>query len=76
MKMGQTNGKTTFLKYMQDFNFGLKTNIDLYGEARTASLALQHVGEGVEGAVAGAGDGTAVDVYKRQAWGRQRGRPG
>lgn len=40
MKMGQTIGKTTLLKYMQEFNFGLKTNIDLAGEARTASLVF------------------------------------
>lgn len=38
MKMGQAIGTKKFLKYMQDFNFGLKTNIDLAGEARTASL--------------------------------------
>ena len=40
MKMGQAIGKTTLLKYMEDFNFGLKTNIDLAGEARTASLVF------------------------------------
>ena len=40
MKMGQTIGKTTLLKYREDFNFGLKTNIDLAGEARTASLVF------------------------------------
>lgn len=40
MKMGQTIGTETMLKYMQDFNFGLKTNIDLAGEARTASLVF------------------------------------
>ena len=40
MKMGQTMGKTTLLKYMQEFNFGLKTNVDLAGEARTASLVF------------------------------------
>ena len=40
MKMGQAIGKTTLLKYMEEFNFGLKTNIDLAGEARTASLVF------------------------------------
>ena len=40
MKMGQTIGETTLLKYLEDFNFGLKTNIDLAGEARTASLVF------------------------------------
>ena len=29
-----------FLKYMEEFNFGLRTNIDLAGEARTASLVF------------------------------------
>ena len=36
--------------------------------AETASLALQHVGEGFEGAVAGAGDGTAVEIPRRFAF--------
>ncbi|MCR5594406.1 MAG: hypothetical protein K6G12_01030 [Lachnospiraceae bacterium] len=31
-------GKETFLKYQHAFGFGLKTNIDLAGESRTASL--------------------------------------
>ena len=34
--------------------------------AETASLALQHVGEGFEGAVAGAGDGTTVAAVVKQ----------
>ncbi len=38
MKIGLKMGKAEFLKYQQAFNFGLKTNIDLAGEARTASL--------------------------------------
>lgn len=38
MKMGDAIGKTTFLKFQETFNFGLKTNIDLAGEARTANL--------------------------------------
>lgn len=38
MKMGQAIGKDLMLKYWEDFNFGLKTNIDLAGESRTASL--------------------------------------
>ncbi len=41
MRMGQTMGKNTFLKYFEDFNFGLKTNIDLAGESRTASLVYK-----------------------------------
>jgi len=40
MKMGATIGKTRFMKYNQIFNFGLKTNIDLTGEALTNSLVF------------------------------------
>ena len=38
MKIGQTLGKEEFCRFQEIFNFGLKTNIDLAGEARTASL--------------------------------------
>lgn len=38
MKMGETIGASTLLKFENIFNIGLKTNIDLAGEARTASL--------------------------------------
>lgn len=38
MKVGQAMGTYTFVKFQHIFNFGLKTNIDLQGEARTASL--------------------------------------
>ena len=38
MKIAATLGKEEFAKFQQTFNFGLKTNIDLAGEARTASL--------------------------------------
>lgn len=38
MKMGATIGASTFLQFENIFNIGLKTNIDLAGEARTASL--------------------------------------
>lgn len=40
MKMGSTIGKARFMKYNQIFNFGLKTNIDLTGEALTNSLVF------------------------------------
>lgn len=36
--INQRIGKETFMKYLRNFNFGLKTNIDLAGEARTDSL--------------------------------------
>ncbi|MBR6159393.1 MAG: hypothetical protein IKQ40_03745, partial [Lachnospiraceae bacterium] len=40
MKIGTTIGKSIFMKYNQLFNFGLKTNIDLTGEALTNSLVF------------------------------------
>ena len=40
MKIGTAIGKTIFMKYNQLFNFGLKTNIDLTGEALTNSLVF------------------------------------
>ena len=38
MHMAAALGKNDFLVYQELFNFGLKTNIDLAGESRTASL--------------------------------------
>ena len=38
MNVGLTLGIDTFMKYQSIFNFGLKTNVDLAGEARTDSL--------------------------------------
>ena len=38
MQMSYRIGTENFVKYQQMFNIGLKTNIDLPGEARTASL--------------------------------------
>ena len=38
MYIGMAMGEQTFVKFQHIFNFGLKTNIDLAGEARTASL--------------------------------------
>jgi stage V sporulation protein D (sporulation-specific penicillin-binding protein) len=40
MKMGEALGKTTMLQFLSIFNIGLKTNIDLAGEARTNSLVF------------------------------------
>ncbi len=40
MHIADSTGKNTYLKYFEEFNFGLKTNIDLTGEARTASLVF------------------------------------
>ena len=41
MKMGATLGRSLFMKYNKLFNFGLKTNIDLTGEARTETLVFE-----------------------------------
>lgn len=38
MEMGMTIGENIFTEYQRNFNFGLKTNIDLAGESRTAEL--------------------------------------
>lgn len=38
MKIAQMLGKEDYCQMQQTFNFGLRTNIDLAGEARTASL--------------------------------------
>ncbi len=38
MQVGQAMGKDTFMEYLTNFNMGLKTNIDLAGEARTDTL--------------------------------------
>lgn len=38
MQMGAAIGKTNMLKYESIFNFGLRTNIDLAGEARTDAV--------------------------------------
>ena len=40
MLMGKQIGKDVFLEYQHKFNFGLKTNIDLAGEARTDTLVF------------------------------------
>lgn len=38
MKIGDVLGKEEFARFQKIFNFGLKTNIDLAGEARTVNL--------------------------------------
>lgn len=40
MLMSRQIGRDTFLSFANKFNFGLKTNIDLYGEARTNRLVF------------------------------------
>ena len=41
MKIAQTIGPEKFTEFQKNFNFGLKTNVDLAGEARTASLVYE-----------------------------------
>lgn len=40
MLMGRQIGEDVFLDYQNKYNFGLKTNIDLYGESRTNTLVF------------------------------------
>lgn len=40
MQIGQKMGSSSYLKYFENFNFGLRTNIDLAGEMRTDSLVF------------------------------------
>ncbi|MDO4187685.1 MAG: penicillin-binding transpeptidase domain-containing protein [Lachnospiraceae bacterium] len=40
MKMGANLGRELYMKYNKLFNFGLKTNVDLTGEARTETLVF------------------------------------
>lgn len=40
MHIGEALGIEKFMEFQKTFNFGLKTNVDLAGEARTASLLL------------------------------------
>ncbi len=47
MQIGQKMGQSTFLEYLNNFNFGLKTNIDLTGEMRTSSLVFTEETMGV-----------------------------
>ena len=47
MLIGQKLGKDQFLKYQRNFNFGLRTNIDLAGEMRTSSLVFNKNNMGI-----------------------------
>ena len=66
MLMGKQIGKSTFLEYQEKFNFGLKTNIDLYGESRTSSLVFntQSMGD-TELATSTFGQGYNVTMIQR-----------
>lgn len=47
MCMSQAIGKDIFLQYQQSYNFGLKTNIDLAGEARTSTVVYNPTNMGL-----------------------------
>ena len=68
MLMGKQIGKSTFLEYQEKFNFGLKTNIDLYGESRTSSLVFntQSMGD-TELATSTFGQGYNVTMIQTKA---------
>lgn len=46
MRISQQTGVGTFTKFQREFNFGLRTNIDLAGEARTQNLVYDASGMG------------------------------
>ncbi len=65
MKIGQVIGADTFAKFQKSFGFGLKTNVDLAGEARTEGLtyAAQDMGSS-ELATGTFGQGFNVDMIE------------
>lgn len=65
MHMAQTIGKEDFLEYFSTYGFGYKTNIDLAGEARTASLVFNENSMGpVELATSSFGQGFNVTMIQ------------
>ncbi|MCR4902593.1 MAG: cell division protein FtsI [Butyrivibrio sp.] len=65
MYIGQAIGSETFAKFQNTFGFGLKTNIDLAGEARTANLVYSADAMGpTELATGTFGQGFNVDMIE------------
>ncbi|MBQ3797115.1 MAG: penicillin-binding protein 2 [Butyrivibrio sp.] len=65
MYIGQAIGVNTFTKFQKDFGFGLKTNIDLAGEARTEGLTYNASNMGpTDLAVNTFGQGFNVDMIE------------
>ncbi len=65
MKIGQVIGAETFSKFQKEFGFGLKTNIDLAGEARTEGLTISAEDMGsTELATGTFGQGFNVDMIE------------
>ena len=68
MKMGEAIGVRNMVQFEQIFNIGLKTNIDLAGEARTASLVFTENSMGpTELATASFGQGYNVTMIEMVA---------
>ncbi|WP_029230797.1 penicillin-binding transpeptidase domain-containing protein [Butyrivibrio sp. VCB2006] len=65
MYIGQSIGVNTFAKFQKQFGFGLKTNIDLAGEARTEGLTYSATDMGpTDLAVNTFGQGFNVDMIE------------
>ncbi len=65
MKIGQAIGQDIFCKFQKQFGFGLKTNIDLAGEARTEGLTYTAENMGsTELATGTFGQGFNVDMIE------------
>ncbi len=65
MKIGQVIGVDTFTKFQKQFGFGLKTNVDLAGEARTAGLVYDAENMGSSELATGTfGQGFNVDMIE------------
>ncbi len=65
MKIGQVIGPDIFAQFQKNFGFGLKTNIDLAGEARTAGLTYSAEDMGSSELATGTfGQGFNVDMIE------------
>ena len=65
MKIGQVIGVDTFCKFQRQFGFGLKTNVDLAGEARTEGLTYTSENMGSSELATGTfGQGFNVDMIE------------
>ncbi|MCR5527309.1 MAG: cell division protein FtsI [Lachnospiraceae bacterium] len=67
MNIAFAMGKEDWLRYNRTFNFGLKTNIDLYGEANAAELTFDESMGQTDLAVASFGQGFNVTMIQMAA---------
>lgn len=67
MHIGEAVGRETWLKYNRAFNFGLKTNVDLSGEARTDSVVFDESMGVTDLAVSTFGQGFNVTMIQMAA---------